>query len=84
MSDHRAGNRREGKAALISGAAREMSAGHARAVVAHTPSVVSGGIPAHEGAKVAAGLGNTAAYVGQGHLSGTASGTLEGNRPWNT
>ena len=35
-------------------------------VVAHGPSVVSGGIPVREGAKVATGLGNTAVYVGQG------------------
>jgi len=84
MSDHRAGNRREGKLALISGAARGMGAGHVRAVVAQGASVVSGGIPVHEGTKVAAGLGNNAVYVGQGHPSGGASGTLEGNRPWIT
>jgi 3alpha(or 20beta)-hydroxysteroid dehydrogenase len=63
MIDHPTGNRLEGKVALITGAARGMGASHARAMVAQGAKVVLGDILDDEGKKLAAELGDTAAYV---------------------
>jgi 3alpha(or 20beta)-hydroxysteroid dehydrogenase len=57
------GNRLAGKVALISGGAHGMGASHARAMVAQGARVVVGDIDDKAGAKVAAGLGDSARYV---------------------
>jgi 3alpha(or 20beta)-hydroxysteroid dehydrogenase len=63
MADNPVGNRLAGKVALISGAAHGMGASHARAMVAQGAHVVVGDVDDAAGAQVAAGLGDSAAYV---------------------
>ncbi len=84
MSDHRAGNRREGKVALISGAAREMGAGHARAVVAQGAASSRAASPLMKAPRSPPGWATPPSTSAKAHPSGAASRTLEGNRPWNT
>ncbi|MEU6581488.1 SDR family oxidoreductase [Nocardia sp. NPDC046763] len=62
--------RLDGRVALISGAASGMGASHARAFVAEGASVLIGDITDEAGAKLAAELGDTAAYV---HLDVTSA-----------